>query len=209
MKKKYVMIIAMGFLRPDIRILMKIKRSISRTWAGPARIFWSSKGLERLNTRRHSVVILLFNSQYINGHEMDRLRKFIHAGGGAIFLNRAVSSQNESNIFSDMIGARFKEDRELREYKFIPLENSLITKTEETLINESFSEFTVQDDAVLCSEAIYDDEKGLPSSWAKTFGKGRVFCFLPGERLSTYKNKDIWKHLIEAFLWVSDSKDRT
>lgn len=206
MRKKYVMIVATGFLRPDFRILMKIKKNIRRIWAGPARIFWSSKGLERLNTRRHSVVVLLFNSQNINGHEMDRLRKFIHAGGGAIFLNKAVSSQKESNIYRDIIGARFKEDKELREYKFIPCENSLIAKSEETLINESFCEFTVFKDTVLCSQAVYDEEKTLPSSWINSFGKGRVFCFLPGERLSTYKNNDIWNHLSEAFRWVSQSK---
>lgn len=206
MRKKYVMIVATGFLRPDFRILMKIKSSICRTWAGPARIYWNSKGLERLNTRRHSVVILLFNSQSINGHEMDRLRKFIHAGGGAIFLNRAVSSQNESNIFSDMIGANFKEDRELREYKFSPCDNSLFPKTEKTFINESFCEFTLQKNAILCSEAIYDENNALPSSWIYSFGKGRVFCFLPGERLSTFKNPDIWNHLSEAFRWVSESK---
>lgn len=203
MRKKYVMIIASGFFRPDIRILFKIKHSISKSWAGPARIFWNSKGLERLNTKRHSVVILLFNSQSINGHEMDRLRKFIHAGGGAIFLNRAVSSQKDSNIFSDIIGAKFKEDRELKEYRFIPLENSQIAKTEEALINESFCEFTVQDDVTLCSQAIQEQDHAYPSSWLKRFGKGKVFCFLPGERLSTYKNKEIWDHLAEGFRWVS------
>ncbi|MDC7233309.1 MAG: ThuA domain-containing protein [Spirochaetales bacterium] len=206
MKKKYVMIVASGFLRPDFRILYKIKSSISRTWAGPARIFWSSKGLERLNTRRHSVVILLFNSQSITGHEMDRLRKFIHAGGGAIFLNRAVSSQKESNIFSDIIGARYNQDRELSEFRFIPRDNDFLDKTKETRVNETFCEFTLQNEAVLCSEAVHSEGSTLPSSWVKTFGKGRVFCFLPGGRLSTYRNPDIWDHLRSGFNWVSERK---
>jgi len=201
MKKKYVMIVSSGILHPALTARIKLRRLIREAWNGPVRIRWSLIGLERLNSQRHAAVVLFFHREVISPLQLERLEKFAHSGGGVLAVNSAVTSFGKRELYGEILGARCREPDRRAPLVLKPAGSTGETFPQPEVMNlkDRLSRFSLSGDVTVRTIG----PGNRPASWTRIYGKGRIFCFAPGENAATYRISSVRRHLTDGFLWIT------